>query len=305
MKLRTLKYFSGFSGIIAVWISLTYGGILAWTATLYYFCLLPLLELVSPASNENLSEVEENLEKENFWYDISLYLMVPAHVGLLIYFFFIIDNPDWTRSEYIAKILAMGFSCGINGINVAHELGHRVKPFEKVLAKIQLLTSQYMHFIIEHNRGHHKNVSTEEDGSSARRNELVYFFWIRSVSHCYTYAWQLEHERLRRRKIPILSFQNEMIRFTLIQISSILLIYWFFGWAVLAPYLIAAVIGFLLLETINYIEILRHFDDSPQMPYGYPAMVLLALVPFIFIPMMNRQIDRYKAENVRAAEALV
>jgi alkane 1-monooxygenase len=54
------------------------------------------------------------------------------------------------------RIISMGLLCGVFGINVAHELGHRVNRFEQFLAKSLLLTSQYIHFFIEHNKGHHK-----------------------------------------------------------------------------------------------------------------------------------------------------
>ena len=36
---------------------------------------------------------------------------------------------------------------------------------------------------------------------------------------------------------------------------------------------------------------LRHFDESPQLPTGYPGMILLALVPPLFIAMMDARLD--------------
>ena len=42
-------------------------------------------------------------------------------------------------------------------------------------------------------------------------------------------------------------------------------------------------------------QILRHFDDSPQMPTGYPGMMLLALVPPLWFRVMHKQIDKYRA----------
>jgi alkane 1-monooxygenase len=41
-------------------------------------------------------------------------------------------------------------------------------------------------------------------------------------------------------------------------------------------------------------QVLRHFDDSPQMPTGYPGMILLALVPPLWFMVMHREIDRYR-----------
>ncbi|HAD11787.1 MAG TPA: alkane 1-monooxygenase, partial [Saprospirales bacterium] len=40
---------------------------------------------------------------------------------------------------------------GANGINVAHELGHRSQRSEQWLAQLMLLPALYQHFFIEHN----------------------------------------------------------------------------------------------------------------------------------------------------------
>ena len=36
---------------------------------------------------------------------------------------------------------------------------------------------------------------------------------------------------------------------------------------------------------------LRHFDESPQLPTGYPGMILMALVPPLFIAVMDSRLD--------------
>ena len=148
----------------------------------------------------------------------------------------------------------MGLMCGVIGINVAHELGHRNKWYEKLMAKSLLLTSLYMHFFIEHNRGHHKNVSTQEDPSSARYGENLYGFWFRSVVFAYLSAWKLEKERLKKKGKSFLSIHNEMIIFHLLQVGLTVGIGFYFGWVIMGYFIAAAVIGFLLLETVNYIE---------------------------------------------------
>jgi len=42
-------------------------------------------------------------------------------------------------------------------------------------------------------------------------------------------------------------------------------------------------------------QVLRHFDDSPQMPTGYPGMMLLALIPPLWFRVMHREIEKYRA----------
>lgn len=55
------------------------------------------------------------------------------------------------------------------GITVAHELGHKKQAIEKFYSKVLLMTVCYMHFYIEHNRGHHVIVATPEDPATARK----------------------------------------------------------------------------------------------------------------------------------------
>ena len=114
----------------------------------------------------------------------------------------------------------------------------------------------------------------------------------------------------------------------------------------------SAAVGFLLLETVNYIEhyglrrqrredgrwerveaahswnsdhqlgrvllfeltrhsdhhlnanrkyqVLRHMDEGPQMPAGYPAMMTLALFPRLWFRVMNPRIGRRREAIVEA-----
>lgn len=43
-------------------------------------------------------------------------------------------------------------------------------------------------------------------------------------------------------------------------------------------------------------QVLRHFANAPQMPLGYPGMILLSLFPPAWFYVMNRRIDNYKAQ---------
>ena len=238
----------------------------------------------------------------------------------------------------------MGLVCGGYGINVAHELGHRNNKFEQFLSKTLLLSSLYMHFFIEHNRGHHKRVSTKEDPSSARYGENIFSFWIRSVFTGYISAWNIEFSRLKRLKKFKFSLENEMLRFQLIQVLFVSSIYFVFGTQITIYFLFAAVMGFLLLETVNYIEhyglqrkiningkyervqpfhswnsnhpvgrimlfelsrhsdhhfnasrkyqVLKNHDNSPEMPTGYPGMMILSLIPPLWFYIMNKRIKK-------------
>jgi alkane 1-monooxygenase len=156
--------------------------------------------------------------------------------------------------ETTGRIFSMGLLCGTFGINVAHELGHRVNKYEQFFAKALLLTSLYMHFFIEHNKGHHKNVATPEDPSSARYNEPVFIFYFRTIIFSYISAWKIANAEIRKKGLPALHWKNEMWQAQIIQLLFLAAIVFFFGWLITLYFLAAATIGFLLLETVNYIE---------------------------------------------------
>jgi alkane 1-monooxygenase len=204
-----------------------------------------------------------------------------------------------------------------------------------------------MHFFTEHNKGHHKRVATPEDPSSARYGEPVYTFYFRTIIMSYLSAWYIANDEVKKKGKAVLSLYNEMIQFQLIQVAFVGVIWYFFGGLVTVYFLAAALIGILLLETVNYIEhyglqrkqiaegkyeralpvhswnsdhvigrimlfelsrhsdhhylasrkyqVLRHHDNSPQMPTGYPGMIILSLVPPLWFYVMNKRIKKIKS----------
>jgi alkane 1-monooxygenase len=340
-----MKFSLAYLTPLIVLFSLNTENIGAYTAVFVLFVMIPLIELFTKGSTNNLSKIEEELAKENKVYDWMLYGLVPLQYLILIYFLVQVSNESLSLSYKIGATTAYGMACGILGINAAHELGHRPTKHEQLMSKLLLLSTLYMHFFIEHNRGHHKHVSTDLDPASSRYGETVYAFYGRTIFGSYRSAWQLEAERLKKKQLPFWSLKNEMLNFQLIQLILILLIGLVFGLTTLLFFIVGAFIGILLLETVNYIEhyglrrkqkgesyertmpihswnsnhplgrlillelsrhsdhhymasrkyqILRHFDESPQMPTGYPGMLLLSLVPPLWFKVMHKRIEQYK-----------
>jgi len=346
MKFRALKYLLPLILFIGAIRSFHHTGIIVWLPLILAWVLIPVMELFIKSDPGNMNSAEEELAKADGTYDFILYLIVPLQYLALYFFLNNINDPDLQWYDITGRILVMGLLCGVFGINVGHELGHRVNVFEQTLAKALLLTSLYMHFFIEHNKGHHKRVATPEDPSSARYGEWVYAFYFRTIIFSWLSAWQIANSDLRKAGKPVLSIPNEMMRFQLIQLAFIVLIFFVFGWLTTIYFLAAAVTGFLLLETVNYIEhyglqrkstsegkyerampvhswnsdhvigrlflfelsrhsdhhylasrkyqLLRHHDHSPQMPTGYPGMMILALIPPVWFGMMNKRIKQLK-----------
>jgi alkane 1-monooxygenase len=343
--MRSFKFLSPFIVFVLAWVAFTGKGWMTYLPAMYAFLFIPLVELLLKGDEKNLSAAEEEMAKADKTYDYILYAIVPLQYFFLFFFLQSLHDPTLTGAEITGRIISMGLMCGVFGINVAHELGHRVNKFEQLLAKALLLTSQYIHFFIEHNKGHHKNVGTPEDPSSARLNEPIFFFYPRTLIFSYLSAWEIANKEMRKKGLPVFSWQNEMLQAQMIQLAFLGTIYYFGGLKIFLCYLAAAFIGILLLECVNYIEhyglsrnktasggyerampehswnsnhpigrlmlfelsrhsdhhylasrkyqILRHHDKSPQLPTGYPGMMLLAHIPPIWFWVMRKQIEKF------------
>ena len=111
-----------------------------------------------------------------------------------------------------------------------------------------------MHFYIEHNFGHHMHAATREDPATARLNQTVYSFWFTSVFRQYFSAWKIQTQLLKKQGKSFFSLENDMFWYLILQAAYLYIGFYFFGAQVL-PFLIGAgITGFLLLETVNYIE---------------------------------------------------
>ncbi|MEO7446612.1 MAG: fatty acid desaturase [Ferruginibacter sp.] len=251
MNARALKYLSPILLYSCSAISFTHTGFYTWLPVLYAFAIVPLAELFVAPSATNMEDAEEDLARKNPFYDGFLYIIVPLQAAALFLFLNTIQTPGLAGWETAGRIISMGLLCGTFGINVGHELGHRSKQYEQAMAKFLLSTSLYIHFFIEHNKGHHRHVATPQDPSSARYNEPVYLFYFRTIIFSYISAWQIANEETWRRGKPVFSFYNRMLTTQALQLllpAAILLI---FGPWVLAAFVAAACFGILLLETVN------------------------------------------------------
>ena len=117
-------------------------------------------------------------------------------------------------AETIGILLSAGILLATNAINVAHELCHRKKYYEKFIGKALFMPCLYMHFYIEHNFGHHINVATSEDGATAKYKQSLYSFWLSSVTKQYIDAWKKQKQLLKLKNRSF--FHLKMICFGII-----------------------------------------------------------------------------------------
>jgi alkane 1-monooxygenase len=200
-----------------VFVALITEGWQTFLAPLVFFTLIPLGELLAPGSEENLGPDEERTVGQKKIYDLLVYSMVPIQWALMAFFLWRLSTATLSWVEVLGMSASMAMACGVLGINVGHELGHRRKKSEQIMAKALLSSSLYAHFFIEHNRGHHSRVATDDDPATARRGETIYAYIPRSMVGGLLSAWHLENDRLRKRGERVLSWSNEMVRLTVFQ----------------------------------------------------------------------------------------
>ena len=253
--MKSAKYLTAYLiPAFCVW-GLLSGGPLSWATVIFAFGLIPFADqfMLQDTSNLDQPEREDRLSAKIF--DWLLYLNLPMVYGIIGLFIYKLNTEIYSGSELAGQILSVGIVLGTCGINVGHELGHRSNKWDQRISKLLLLPELYQHFFIEHNRGHHKNVATPLDPASARKDELLYTFWFRSLWGSYKSAWALEAESLKRQKLPFWSFHNEMIRFSIQTMLYIAVVFMLCpDWQSAAAVLVAGFVGVLLLESINYVE---------------------------------------------------
>jgi alkane 1-monooxygenase len=252
--MKDLKYLMSYTIPLSALVALEIQGWFSYATVIYAFGLIPILELLLHTQNQPYTEAQVSSRLSNRWFDWMLYLNLPMVYGILIYGMYTLVNDPLSNFEITGLILSLGIVLGTNGINVAHELGHRTTKSEQFLSKVLLLPSLYIHFFVEHNYGHHKNVATIEDPATARKNQTVYGFWITSVLGQYKNAWKVQGQLLRNHNASFFSLQNNMLYGLLVELLYLLTIFINVGWIGLSYAIAIAVVSVLLLETINYIE---------------------------------------------------
>ena len=251
--IKDLKYLMSYSIALFAFIGISLGGFYNYIAVIFTFVFIPALEIIVKKSDEKYTDEEKKNRNLDPFFDLLLYLNIPIVFGI---FFFSLEKLAVSSSVYdiIGIILSASIVMATNGINVGHELGHRKSLIARTCSKLLYLPCQYMHFYIEHNFGHHLNVATPEDPATARYKQTVYSFWITSVIRTYVSAWEIQLKLLKVSKRSFFSFKNDMVFYTLFQLSFLVFIYFNFGLYLTLLSIAMSIVSFLFLETINYVE---------------------------------------------------
>ncbi len=324
------------------------GGLWNFLTPAVIFFLVPLLDSLIGRNHTNYTAEEyEELENRISFRLVTVMYAVVQLACLIGCAWCIAAQPkpmQWW--EMLGMTVSLGILNG-NGINFAHELLHKPSKFEQFSGKMLLMTVSYMHFFIEHLRGHHVRIATPADPATARRGENFYAFFPRVLIGSWKSAWELETERLRKRNIPIVHWRNQMLWFAALPMALAGALTLAFGWIAFPFFILQSYVAIQELELVNYLEhyglmrrqmpngryenvtpahswearetlsnillvklqrhadhhinpirryqALRVFDESPQMPTGYPGMMILALIPPLFFKVMNPRVDEFTA----------
>ena len=280
----------------------------------FVFVAIPLVDRVLGTEKTNpTADQEASWKRPRVWAP-ALYLYAVTHFALLIVGGQVALESSWVHGIGVAFVVGL-YTGGI-GITVAHELCHKKDLLPRLTADLLLASVWYQHFAVEHVRGHHLQVSTPADPASARRGENVYAFLLRSITASFAHALKLDAGKV---------WMGVALAMGFTAVAS------YFGAKALGFFLAQAVVAFVLLELVNYIEhyglsrkplgngryekvtplhswnsahkfsnlllfnlqrhsdhhamanlpytVLKHHEDAPQLPSGYPGMILLALLP--------------------------
>jgi alkane 1-monooxygenase len=303
-----------------------------WLPAVFVFVGIPLIDLVMGVDKTNPSDTQEAIWKKEIVWAPALYLYALTHfmvLGLGVSLAFELPM-GW---DLLLLALVVGLYTGGLGITVGHELCHKKEFAPRLVANLILSSVWYQHFAVEHVRGHHLLVSTPDDPASARYNENVYVFVVRSVVTSFLHALKIDSKAV----------WGGVVMSVLFTLSAV-----FLSQSVLVFFLAQSVVAFVLLELVNYLEhyglvrkknvsgryekvtpihswnsahkfsnlllfnlqrhsdhhalahlpytVLKHHDQAPQLPSGYPGMILLALVPPLWFKVMNPKVKAWESQ---------
>jgi alkane 1-monooxygenase len=234
-------------------VALTGLGVFWYWGPLFIFGVMPFLDTAIGKDSSNPPDSVVKYLEQDRYYRFCTYAFIPLQLIALVGGAALLVGDDLGIGEKLGLALTLGCVNGI-GINTAHELGHKRASLERWLSKVALAPTGYGHFYIEHNRGHHVRVATPEDPASSRMGESFYRFWPRTVAGSLRSSWELEAERLERDEVRWFSPRNDIINawaMTLVLFGALLIA---FGIELLPWLIIQAVVGFSLLEVVNYLE---------------------------------------------------
>jgi alkane 1-monooxygenase len=228
--------------------------LMAWFPLFFLFVLLPVADYGLGHDPQNPTADEAKHLEVDGWFRLMTLAALPVQLGVLVWSGWHFVQADFGPAGIAGWLLSQGIVGGVLAINVAHELIHKDTTLERGAGGLLLTSVGYHGFKIEHVRGHHVHVSTPEDASSARFGQSLWHFMPRALVRNTSNAWRLETQRLAKQGRRWWSFDNELIRWSLLWLAMIVAFSLWLGALGFVFFLVQGFFAACSLEIINYIE---------------------------------------------------
>jgi alkane 1-monooxygenase len=245
-------------------VTFTWGGTWLWAGGV----LLLGLNLVADAVGDDYVKDVDHPHRP--FLDAVLYMTAPLMalmvIGLLLY----TASPDTIMArlstissiavagtaswlDAAAVVLTTGILAGCAGVSFAHELIHRTTRAEWLLGQVLLALCLHPSIALEHVHGHHRNVGTTADPTTAPRGMGFWRYLPRTVAGEIRGAAAIEAVRLRRRGQPVVSTSNRFLHGVAILATILVIVFHVAGLSGLAAFVASGLIALVIVELGNYV----------------------------------------------------
>jgi len=331
-RLRPINFFIFILFTVITFLGISYPFPMNMLPLIFVFIMIPVLDVII-----GIDETNPSVEQEKKWRSYRVwapatYLYSFTHFAVLYHGITLSPSLHW--GELLMMSLIVGLYTGGLGITVAHELCHKREKLPKFLAELLLSSVWYQHFATEHVRGHHLHVSTDLDPASARINEAFYPFLIRTVIGSFTSALKIDKTSVVRGiflslvwtllcfyysfMAGVFFLAQAIVAITLLELVNYVEHYGLkrkklengryekvqpqHSWN--SAHRFSNALLFNLQKHSDHhaaahlpYTVLKHQHSAPQLPSGYPGMILLALIPPLWFKVMNPRLT-LEQENI-------
>ena len=186
--MASLRYLTPFAFLALVPLGMWLGGVWTYSAAVAIPLCLTTFDAIlgkdDQTSRDVLSPALELLPK--------LYLVL--QLGLTAWVAVRIASGA-SLLEAVGLTLSNGFTTGVFGLVAAHEMIHDRDRPDRALGLMLLASVLYMQFSVSHVRGHHRNAASTADPATGWLGENVYAFVGRSIAGQFRDAWRSDPKR--------------------------------------------------------------------------------------------------------------
>ena len=163
----TVPYYTLFILSIIGYLTISFNPFIIVVAT---YALFPLLDEIFCLDVRNPdSKQRRNLEKNDWWFRLALYMTVGLSWLMFIKVMSIFSTIEigWSNLARVIGMVFINYNFYAAQFAVAHEIMHKPSVCDRILATLHMLMAYYPHFTYHHLYCHHHNVATPEDPSTS------------------------------------------------------------------------------------------------------------------------------------------